>query len=106
MMYRTRLQVEALEDRTVPSAVVFDAPPALAHLAVAVQIPVDPIAPVFVLNFGTPSPETLPALHGLLKAQAHIPSDPIIPPNPISPVFFGLLTGPTDGGDTFTNVMR
>jgi hypothetical protein len=27
MMYRTRLQVEALEDRTVPSAVVFDAPP-------------------------------------------------------------------------------
>jgi hypothetical protein len=90
----TRLQVEALEDRCTPSGFSFESPPALAHLgAVAARfipqepfIPVEPfrVAPVFALNFGTPNPETLHALNGLVNAGTHIPG------NPVSPVFFGL----------------
>ena len=60
MLRRTRLQVECLEDRTVPSSVTFDAAPAFRGLDVAVvrfipQEPTRPLAaaPVFALNYAT-----------------------------------------------------
>ena len=86
MTHRTRLQVEALEDRRTPSA-SFEAPPAFVHLSAALEQvgangPPIRVAPVFALNFGDASPETLPALNGLVKAGTNGP--------PISPVFFGL----------------
>lgn len=96
MMHRTRLQVEALEDRTTPSH--FGTAAAFRGLDVAVRfIPQEPtrLAPVLALNYGTGS-ETFPALRGLQNAYARfLPGEPTIPPNPVhaSPVFFGLANG-------------
>jgi hypothetical protein len=98
MVRRTRLQVECLEDRTIPSTLTFDAAPAFRGLDVAAArfIPVDPVrplavAPAFALNYG-PGPEALPALHGLQNAAARrIPVDPIR----MSPVFVGLADTPS-----------
>jgi hypothetical protein len=91
-MTRTRLKVEVLEGRTVPSA-VFDGPPAFAGLNVAVSrfAPVDPcrcltVSPAFALNYGTPNTESLPALNGLSVAA---PTDPCRCVT-MSPVFYGL----------------
>ena len=89
-----RLSVEVLEDRWTPSA-SFDAPPALVHLSAALDRvglngPPIRVSPVFALNFGSPSTETLPALTGLVTAGLNGP--------PISPVFYGLanfITPPT-----------
>ena len=93
-----RLSVEVLEDRWTPSA-SFDAPPALFHLSAALdrvgQIgPPIRVSPVFALNFGSPSTETLPALTGLTTAGTHVLNHG----PPISPVFYGLanfITPPT-----------
>ncbi len=68
-----------------------ESPPAFQGLEVAITqfYPGDPVrlvAPVFALNFGAGS-ETLPASQGLQQAAGHIP------PNPVSPVFFGLSKG-------------
>ena len=65
--------------------------PAFQGLDVAITqfIPSDPtriVSPVFALNFGAGS-ESLPALHGLRQAVGQIP------PDPVSPVFFGLENG-------------
>ena len=90
----TRLRVEGLEDRCTPSA-SFEAPPALVHLSAALEQvgqigPPIRVAPVFALNFGDASPETLHALNGLGKAEHQGP--------PISPVLFGLAeTRPNAG---------
>jgi arylsulfate sulfotransferase len=86
------LLVAGPEDGTVLSDGTFDAPPAFLGLDIAINqfIPSDPIriaSPVFALNFGAGS-ESLPALSGLLQAAGRIP------PNPISPVFFGLADAP------------
>jgi uncharacterized protein (TIGR03118 family) len=71
----------------VPSALGTELPPAFQGLDVAIQFqPSDPfriVSPVFALNLGAGS-ESLPALHGLRTAAR------VIPPSPISPVFFGL----------------
>lgn len=69
-----------------------DQPPAFRGLDVTLAQfhPTEPcrtVSPVFALNFGEASQETLPALYGLLQAEGQIP------PNPISPVFFGLANG-------------
>jgi hypothetical protein len=104
MIRRSQLQVECLEDRSVPSSVVLGAAPAFHGLAVAVTrfipqepfIPVEPfrplaVAPVFALNYGTGS-VTLPALHGLDNAFARlIPQEPFR----VSPVFIGLADVPS-----------
>ncbi|MCI0459718.1 MAG: hypothetical protein L0Z62_22435 [Gemmataceae bacterium] len=97
--HRTRLQVEALEDRITPSHFGALSPAAFIGLNVAAArfIPGEPlrplaVAPVFALNYGSGS-VTLPALHGLQNAFARlIPTEPTIPGNPVhvSPVFFGL----------------
>ncbi len=101
MKNRSRLQLEALEDRTTPSS--FDTLPAFRGLdtAAARLYPTDPhrplvVAPVFALNYGSGS-ETLPAQRGLQTALARL-----VPPNPIhvSPVFFGLTNG--NGGGPVT----
>jgi arylsulfate sulfotransferase len=78
----------ALVDGTTTSDLTTEAPPAFQGLDVAVAQfhPGEPTriaSPVFALNFGAGS-ESLPALHGLRQAVGRIP------PNPISPVFFGL----------------
>ena len=79
----------ALVDGTTPSGLVAELPAAFQGLAVAVArfIPGDPcrtVSPVFALNFGAASPETLHALNGLVQAAGQIP------PDPVAPVFFGL----------------
>ena len=95
---RTRMHLESLDDRITPSG--FDAVPrGFTGLDVAVErfAPVDPcrcleVAPVFALNY-TPNPspiDELRALNGLIVA------DSVVPPNPVSPVFFGLAG--LDGG--------
>jgi hypothetical protein len=81
----------ALVDGTTPSGLVAELPSAFQSLDAAVIrfIPTDPcrtVSPVFALNFGEASPETLHALDGLGPAAGQIP------PNPISPVFFGLAS--------------
>jgi hypothetical protein len=73
-------------------ALVAELPSAFQGLDVAVVrfIPTAPcpvVSPVFALNFGEASPETVPALAGLQQAVGQIP------PNPISPVFFALADG-------------
>jgi hypothetical protein len=78
----------ALGDGTTTSDLTTESPPAFLGLDVAITqfFPGDPtriVSPVFALNFGAGS-ESLPALHGLQQAVGQIP------PNPISPVFFGL----------------
>jgi hypothetical protein len=95
---RIRLNLETLGARIVPSA-VFDAPPAFRGLDVAVErfYPTDPISPVtvspvFALNYGESSDAAVPALSGLSVADA------LVPPNPVSPVFFAM-DGAGGGGD-------
>ncbi len=71
------------------NGLVTELPPAFQGLDVAITRfhPSDPtriVSPVFALNFGEASLENLPALHGLLQAARQTP------PNPVSPVFFGL----------------
>jgi len=97
--FSTRLHLEELDDRIVPSA-SFDSPPAFNGLDVAVGrfAPVDPcrclaISPVFALNYGTPQPPPILAMNGLSVADVATPNPP-----PISPVFYGLA-GEDDGGD-------
>src|SRR5262245_53381635 len=104
MIRRTRLHVECLEDRRVPSGVTFDATAAFRGLDVAAArfIPVEPfipqepfrplgVAPVFALNYGTGS-VSLPALRGLNNAFARlIPQEPLR----VSPVFIGLADAPS-----------
>jgi hypothetical protein len=92
MMSRSRFSLESLDDRITPTR--FDGLPAFTGLDVAVEhfAPVDPcrcleVSPVFVLNYGLPLPppiDELSALNGLIIA------DNLVPPNPTSPVFFGL----------------
>jgi hypothetical protein len=64
-------------------------PSAFQGLDVAVTrfSPTDPcrtVSPVFALNFGEASGETLQASNGVVQAAGQIPA------NPVSPVFFGL----------------
>ena len=78
-------------DGTTTSDLTTEPPPAFQGLDVALAqfYPGDPsrvVSPVFALSFGAGS-ESLPALHGLRQAVGQIP------PNPISPVFFGLANG-------------
>jgi len=74
-------------DTPPEGGVDFDAPPALFALTAALDRvggvgPSIRVAPVFALNFGDASPETIHALDGLVKAGYQGP--------PISPVFYGL----------------
>ena len=96
---RTHLNLEALGTRVVPSA-VFDAPPAFKGLDVAVKRfdstdPTSPstVSPVLALNYGEASDAAMPALAGLAAAGA------LVPPNPVSPVFFALAGADGGGGD-------
>ena len=87
---QVRLSVEVLEDRCTPSGFSFDAPPALAPLsAVAARLATGPPireSAVFVLNFNTPTTDTLHALNGLTMAGTHV----LLVGPPFSPVFYGL----------------
>ena len=93
--FRTRLCLESLDARITPSDVGFDdASPAFTGLDVAVErfYPTDPTltaSPVFALNYGT-DVWTGDGLAGLDVAGT------LVPPNPISPVFFGLDGGSVD----------
>ena len=82
-------------DGATPGGLRVELPPAFQGLDVALAnfAPTDPfrvVSPAFALNFGESSRETPPALDGLARAAGQIP------PNPISPVFFG----PADGTPT------
>jgi hypothetical protein len=75
-----------------PGGLTTELPPAFRGLDIAVTQfhPGDPgriVSPVFALNFGEASQQTLPALAGLEQAVGQIP------PNPIAPVFFALEDG-------------
>jgi hypothetical protein len=89
--YRTRLQVEGLDDRITPSG--------FTGLNIAVEhfIPVDPCmthSPVLVLNFNPTGGEVLPARNGLDVAVERFGPNP--PPISESPVFVGLIGGSVD----------
>ena len=93
-LFRARLHLEELDARITPSA-AFAGPPAFNGLNVAAAqfAPTDPCltaSPVFALNYGTADAGTGHALAGLNVAGT------LVPPNPISPVFFGLNGGSVD----------
>jgi hypothetical protein len=79
----------ALVGGTTRSDLVMELPPPFQGLNVAAPRfePPDPsqvVSPTFALSFGGAGRETLPASAGLVQAEGQFP------PNPISPVFFGL----------------
>ena len=104
MTHRTRLQVEALEDRTTPSHFGSLAPAAFRGLDVAVVrfgpnpppiVPPNPVrvAPVFALNYGD-SVDGAAVPRGLNVALSRFaPTDPCRCLT-VSPIFFGLADAP------------